>query len=105
MKTVRWLVVLAIALVAVGVAVDYWRRCRQPPLPREEALHRAHVRLERFAKSFNVPGRLPELVDEQFEKDTNMWLLTYKNDFYKVIVIVDRCHGDDIGGATSCQSR
>lgn len=103
-RLARWLV-LIVALVAIGIAVDYWRRCHGPPLLREEALQRAQLRLESFMKSFNVPGEFPRLVDETFESDTNAWLLTYENESCKVIVIVDRCHGDDIGGATACQSK
>lgn len=65
-------------------------------------MRRADLRLERFAKSHAMHGALPKFKETQFEADTNSWLVTYKNNECDVIVITDRCHGDDIGAASGC---
>ena len=102
------LAALAILVIGTGTAltVDYWRRCHAAPLTKEEALERAKVRLETFAKSVNVGRTLPTLVDAEFDGLTNSWIVTYRNSDCSLDVIVDRCHGDDIGGVSAgCRSR
>jgi hypothetical protein len=101
LRRYRWFV-LILAVAAIAICADYARRCYGPPLSREEALHRGQLRLERFIKTHKVPGELPVLVSEQYEQDTRTWLLSYESKGCKVIVMVDRCHGDDIGGTSAC---
>ena len=96
-------VLLVVVVGFFGAA--YWHRCHGAPLSREAALRRAAVRLERFAESFNVGDRPAALVDAQFEPDSNSWLITYRGDKCSVAILVDRCHGDDVGGTTGCSPR
>ena len=66
-------------------------------------MQRGQLRLDRFVRSFKVRGDLPRLDEAIFEDDTRSWLLIYKGDGCMVMIIVDRCHGDDIGGTTACK--
>jgi hypothetical protein len=104
-KRTMWLVVAVIAVIAIVAGASYWGRCHGAPLKRDEAVRRASDRVERFTKSYNV-GRLPLAVREVvYEEDSKSWRVTFGNDRCVVAVIVDRCHGDDIGGSTGCPSR
>jgi hypothetical protein len=98
----RW-IVLALIVGVLILAIDYARKCHGPPLSRQEAVSRGQARLERFIKTFHVSGDLPVLLEEQYEQDSKTWLLTYGSKTCKVIVTVDRCHGDDVGSSTACQ--
>lgn len=87
----------------IADAADNWNRCYSAPLSRAEAIERAHTRFERFAQSYSLPSPLPTLVDAEFEADSNSWLVTFRGNDCEVIVITDRCRGDDIGGTTKCR--
>ncbi len=105
LSPIKWLVVAATAALALVAAAIYWGRCHGAPLDRQEAVRRASVRMERFAKSYKV-GLTPLAVrDAVFEEDSNSWRVTFANAECVVAVIVDRCHGDEIGGSTGCPSR
>jgi hypothetical protein len=97
----RWFAAVVLAGATLGslAFLDYWARCHGTPLSREEALRRAEARVSRYAKSFHIPGSLPPMTSMDFDASTNAWLVTFKNDTCQIIVISDRCHGDDIGGA------
>jgi len=94
-----------VGVLVAGVTADYWARCHGKPLTRDEALRRSKVRLERFAKSFGTGATLPALIDGRYEEDTKSWAFTYKNADCTVAIIVDRCHGDEVGGAAGCGNK
>ncbi len=98
----RW-IVLTLVVGLLALAIEYARKCYGPPLSRQEAVSRGQARLERFIRTHRVTGDLPVLAEEQYEQDTKTWLLTYVGKTCKVIVMVDRCHGDDVGSSTACQ--
>jgi hypothetical protein len=94
-------IVLAIVAVAVVLLAEHGLRCWRSPLTREEAVARGKIRLDRFARTFNVNESLT-LSEATFESDRNAWLLTYTGLRCKMIIIVDRCNGDDVGGVNAC---
>lgn len=105
MKRYLWISVVGlVVLITVGAAV-YWGRCHAAPLTRDEALRRAMDRVERFAKSYHVGTAALTVREADFEQDSNSWRVTFGNSDCVVSVIVDRCHGDEIGGSTGCPSR
>ena len=100
----KWLWLVSVISIAVAVvATDYWRRCHGPTLTKVEAVDRAQKQLTRFLTSHHVHEATFSVVDAQFESDTNSWLITYKSSTCSVIVITDRCHGDEIGAASECR--
>jgi hypothetical protein len=96
-------IVLGIVAVAVAVALvaEHGFRCWRSPLTREEAVARGQVRLDRFSKTFNVKEPLT-LTEATLESEKNTWLLTYTGLRCKVIIMVDRCNGDDVGSVNAC---
>ena len=103
LKTYYRSIALTLVVGVLALAIDYARKCHGRPLSRQEAVSRGQARLERFIKSHRVTGDLPSLAEEQYEQDAKTWLLTYVSKTCKVIVMVDRCHGDDVGSSTACQ--
>lgn len=97
----RWWLVLAVAIVAIAGAADHIYRCTGAPLTREEATVRAEQRMERYRKSFNVREKL-NLVETTFDDYSKAWLFTYTGIHCSVIIVVDRCRGDDVGSTNAC---
>ena len=104
MNALRW--ILAVVLIIAGAIVtDWWRRCHGEPLTREEAVSRATERVKRFSQSHKA-GDISYAVREiAYEYDSKSWRITFGDHDCIVVVIVDRCHGDDIGGTTRCSSQ
>jgi hypothetical protein len=50
-------------------------------------------------KSFRLRSAVPRRAIIEFDLRTNEWLATFKNANCEIIVISDRCHADDVGGA------
>lgn len=100
-KRTHWVLIAVALAVAMALGADYGFRCHGSPLSRDEALARANARLEHFSKSFNVKEAMT-LSDATFEADTKGWLVTFTGPKCKVIIIVDRCHGDDVGSTNGC---
>jgi hypothetical protein len=98
-----WAILIVIALVVAGVIVERSLRCHGSPLTREEALQRAAARLARYAKAFDI-GDAPAVLLKE-EQESGGWIFTYRTAKCDVMVTVDRCHGDDIGGSSGCKSR
>jgi hypothetical protein len=96
-----WWLLLIPAIVAIAGGADYIYRCTGAPLTREEAIVRAEQRLDRYRRSFNVHEKL-NLVETSFDQDTKAWLFTYTGLHCSVIIVVDRCHGDDVGSTNAC---
>jgi hypothetical protein len=93
-------------LCVAAFVVDYFVRCHGSPLSREEALGRATSKLQRFAKKFVVGDALPPLVHEEYDPQRKEWTFTFENRTYAIGIIVDRCHGTDIGGVSEgCRVR
>jgi hypothetical protein len=101
MRPFKWIVGVVLLGVAVALGADYRFRCLRPPLTRDEALARANVWLERYGKTFEPKGTM-KLSEAIFEADTNVWLVTFKGPTCELILIVDRCHGDEAGSTTAC---
>ena len=104
-RPIRWFAVL-IGIVLAAVAVDWAMRCHGSPLARDEAIVRAKARVEKFKHSHGT-GLVEslEMRDIVFEADSGSWRATFVGSNCEVAVIVDRCRGDDIGGATGCSTR
>jgi hypothetical protein len=101
LKKSLWVIGLAIGLAIAGIVIDNSLRCNAPPLTRDEALQRAANRLARYAKTFDVGNAPAVLLEEQ--KQSGSWIFTYHMAKCDVMVTVDRCHGDDIGGSSGCK--
>jgi len=103
----KWQIAMATLLVIVGIFLaEYALRCYRKPLSRQEALERASAKLQRFSKKFVVGDSLPPLVDESYDPQRKEWTFTFKNSTCTVGIIVDRCHGTDIGGISEgCKVR
>jgi len=91
---------MVIALVFAVFVADHLFRCHGKPLSREEALERANAKLQRFARKFVVGDTLPKLVEEQYDPQKEEWIFSFDNSTCSIIIIADRCHGTDIGGAS-----
>jgi len=102
MKT-WWAVGSAAALISLVALVSSYMRCHAPPLARDEALARGSVVRDRFLREFKLNGPTPTLMKIEREPDSAAWLLTYKSESCSLIVVVDRCHGDEVGSASACR--
>jgi hypothetical protein len=91
-------IVGTVVVVGAALFVDYWAKCHGAPLSRDEALQRAKARAERFTKSHRTHP-VPEAVKMEFDRKSNVWLVTFEGTDCEIIIITDRCHGDDVGGA------
>lgn len=98
------LALAAVAIVATALAADYGSRCLRAPLDRSEAITRADSVLARYRQSFGVREDMP-LKDASFDPDTKAWLVTYEGPRCAVIIIADRCHGDEVGSTNACTGR
>lgn len=102
-KRLSWMVALAILLIAgLALTLDHFNRCNGQPLSKEEATVRAADQLERYKNSFKIDEAMP-LEESKFDPDTKAWLFTYTGRHCSVIIIVDRCHGDEVGGTNACK--
>jgi hypothetical protein len=96
-----WWLIGAVIVLLAGLVGEHGLRCWRAPLTREEAIARGQARLDTFAKTFNIREPLV-LSDATLEADKNAWLVTYNGARCKVIIIVDRCQGDDVGSFNNC---
>jgi hypothetical protein len=103
MKRKRWILALVGLIIAGALGADYGMRCWRPPLSKEEAIERANARLARYTKSFDVKETL-QMTEATFERDTGAWLVTFVGPKCRVIIIADRCRGDDVGSTNACAS-
>ncbi|HWH40126.1 MAG TPA: hypothetical protein VNU21_09830 [Usitatibacter sp.] len=91
---------LLVAVATLGAA-DYGYRCLRSPLERNEAIARANVVLIRYKASFDVKEAM-HMTDMSFDVSSNAWLVTFAGPTCAVIIIADRCHGDEVGSTNAC---
>ena len=103
MKKPMGITLIIAAVIAIAATGDYVHRCMAPPLSREEASERALARLEKFKKSFGV-REVFTLTESSFDKQSSAWIFSFTSKDCTVMIVTDRCHGDDIGGLTACGS-
>jgi hypothetical protein len=101
MKKGRWIIGFLLLAVALALGADYGFRCLSSPLTRDEAIARAKVRLDRYSRTYNVKEAMT-FSDATFQDDKNLWLVTFVGPKCKVILIIDRCHGDEVGSTNAC---
>ena len=102
MRRAGWIMLAGVFVIAaIAIAADHFYRCSAQPLSREEASNRGVQQLERYKKSFQIHEDM-RLEEARFDQDTKAWLLTYAGKRCSVIIIVDRCHGDEVGGTNAC---
>lgn len=101
MKTIGSLVA-GIAFIAIlTVGAEYAFRCHGAPLTRDEAVARAKAQLKRYKQSFQIAEPM-SLSDITTEQGTKTWLASFVGPKCKVIIVVDRCHGDSAESANAC---
>jgi hypothetical protein len=101
MKKGRWVIGMVLLIFTIALGADYGYRCLRPPLTKEEAIARAKVRLARYSQSSDMKEAMT-LSDVTFQPNNKVWLVTFVGQKCKVILIVDRCHGDDVGSTNAC---
>jgi hypothetical protein len=98
--TLKWRIVLAIVGLAVVVLfAGYFWRCRVPLSP-QEAISRATMKLEYLNRNHAFGDSLPALVDEKYDSKQKTWMFTFRNGACTVEILVDRCHGTNVGGVS-----
>jgi len=96
---------VVLAVIGSAFAVDHFLRCNGKPLSREEALQRATDKLRRFSQKFVVGNAQPELVEEHYDATQKTWMFRFRGKACEIIILVDRCHGTDIGGTNGCSPK
>lgn len=104
-KTILRFAIVIILLLLGAAAIEYLFRCYGEPLGRAEALQRATTRLQTFSRSFSTGDTPPVLVGERYEADIETWLFSFRSEVCFIDVIVDRCHGTEIGGTSGCSPK
>ncbi len=77
--------------------------CSAAQLTRDEAVHRAEERLGKFSASLGLHERFAE-PSARFDDDSKSWIVTFRNPECMVMMVVDRCKRDDLGGTTDCHA-
>jgi hypothetical protein len=96
-----WVIAAVAFAVMLAAAADYGFRCYGAPLSRDEAVVRAEDQVERFKKSFNITEAMT-LSTITFEHDSKTWLASFAGPKCKVVIVVDRCHGDSAESSNAC---
>jgi len=94
-----------VAIIGSVFVVDHFVRCNGKPLTRDEAFRRANAKLQRFSEKFVVGDTPPGLVEERYDDKQKAWMFTFRGRACEIIILVDRCHGTDIGGTNGCSPR
>ncbi|HUI99438.1 MAG TPA: hypothetical protein VLY46_04340 [Usitatibacter sp.] len=115
-------IALAVLVVAAAAGAMWWNRrdhasirsleglvhagasgCSAAPLARDEAVRRAEARLGKFSASLGLRERFSES-SARFDNDSRSWIVTFRNPECMVMMVVDRCHANDLGGTTDCHA-
>jgi hypothetical protein len=95
----KWLIALiVIGLAVLGLVANHFWRCGGIALSREEALRRATAQLKYINRKNTLGTTLPKLAEEQYDPKQQTWIFTFRSNTCTVDIVVDRCHGTDVGG-------
>lgn len=78
-------------------------RCSAAALTREEAVQRAESRIGKFSASLGFHERFSQ-PSARFDDDSKSWIVTFRSPECMVMLVVDRCKRDDLGGTTDCHA-
>ncbi len=115
-------IALALVVVAAAAGAAWWNQrgrpdlhplgalvhsgapaCSAAPLTRAEAVRQAEARLGKFSGSLGLHERFSES-SARFDNDSKAWIVTFRNPECMVMLVVDRCHANDLGGTTDCHA-
>ena len=115
-------IALAIVVVAAAAGATWWNQrghgslrspgghvhasapgCSAASLTRDEAVREAQAGLGKFSASLGLRERFPES-SARFDDDSKSWIVTFRSPDCKVMMVVDRCHADDLAGTTDCRA-
>jgi hypothetical protein len=121
-KAIMKRVIAALAVIVAAAAGTWWidnhhavshavaapvrsaaSSCSAAPLTRDQAIQRAQARLGKFSASLGFHERFTE-PSARFDDDSQSWIVTFRSPECMVMMVVDRCKPNELGGTTDCHA-